>query len=296
MQSQKLFNNHVIDAKLIRLERIRWLILLFFCLCFLFIGYHIQQTSRFDWFHLLFFGLCILGYGYFLKVVALTFKQKGKPYLLKELIRSVSNESAYYPSSRLSMDQITMSGFFPENLLYVEGEDLILYKKDQVRFDVCELRVWCEEAITGGVDRIFSGVLMTFIVDLPMEGELLIWPKIRTKSMMRSTAPFFKRGASQLENRSSNTHNFFAIGSHLKKHFPFNGMIDFLNDHQSFEQPLYISVKNNIIFLALEYDDDQFEIGLFKQLNQSFANDQHQFIRDIEQLVSQVNQLLNETS
>lgn len=294
MQSFQTFYQDTIYAKLIRLERIRWAILLFFGISFLVVPYLIFFEEAVDWLHGLLYIFFLFVWYVSLKEVSKSFGLRGKRYLMAEVIRYASVNSVYYPMERLSNDQIQLSSFFPDVWIEMEGEDLLLHKTDEVSYDMCELKIWREDSIRGGVDLFFSGRLITFVCDHPFDGSIMAWPKSRAKSMELSAKSFFRLGAKPVSKYDSKTHLFYSVDTTASRNFPFALLESFFESNDSFEQPLYMSVKNNVIFLALESKEDQFEVRVLKGVTYHELERLHQQIRQIDQLVVSIHQILNQ--
>ncbi len=203
----RLYFNHTIHPELVRMDGERKRVLRLLAICILLtLGVWVFQVyvrilvvSMLLW--------LILGiYMYFLLSQFQKFKKRFKPRVVRLVLDFMDDDTLfgelkYFPEKKIPLDRFLSSGIFTTTADLYEGEDYIMGRIGDIRFEMCELLVREISRVRARLDDVFQGIFIHAVFNHPAKGILLILPRNDMARLIVSIRNFVAHGGVPLDEK-----------------------------------------------------------------------------------------------
>jgi len=270
----RLFYNRTLHAELVRQEKKRKQLILFFIMSivvFILSGllvYRLQMPSI-----SLLIWIPMAAYSSFLGWRMRKFKADFKPKIVQMILDFTKHDMTYSHKAFILKEKFLQSRFFHTNAPYYKGEDYIAGKIGRLNFELCELDVRDNSKVVGTIIPVFRGIFFRAKTAEDFEGEIVILPKTERPYLTRTIKDLIRRGDYQLNVKHPSFNDKFLtyISPNAKAsliiHDSFFGVLyDFA---AKINKKVYLSFADGHIYIAVWEPKDILEPNIFSS-NVSF--------------------------
>jgi hypothetical protein len=202
----RIYYNHTIHPELMRMERKRWrLIRLLVISGVLLLGVIVFEFYVNILVLSLVLAIPIVGYLIYLSYRIRRFMLTFKPHVLRLVLDFISQEPnmgrlEYNPEKGIDWGTFQQSQLFACKPAVFEGEDFISGRVGEMDFELSELRVEENSAISTGLEYVFKGIFLHAIFPEDTRGRVGIWPREVKHFYTRSIREFTWNGAENADH------------------------------------------------------------------------------------------------
>jgi hypothetical protein len=199
---------------------------------------------------------------------ARVFKNRFKPQIIPEILKTLDPEYRYYPGEHIAKDTFLRSGIFGVVPQLYRGEDYIKGRWGEWDFELSELVVRHPSLARGGMAVLFRGIFLHVATPLGYEGSALLLPQAEVNHLGRSIRAMLRRGAERRPvpiGVKDWKFAFFLNPQDTCRHlFPPSSLRAIADFQQQTGHRLYLSYRDGHYYLALEQPKDLLEPSVFR--------------------------------
>ena len=194
IQDFRLFYNRTLHAELLRQEKKRKRLILFFVMSvviFILSGwlvYYLQIPSV-----ALLIWIPMAMYSSFLGWQIGKFKADFKPKIVQMILDFNKHDMTYSHKAFIPKEKFLQSRFFSTKAPYYKGEDYIAGTIGKQHFELCELDVRENSKVIGSLIPVFRGIFFRAKTANEFEGEIVIIPKTERPYLTRTIKALIRR-------------------------------------------------------------------------------------------------------
>jgi Protein of unknown function (DUF3137) len=222
----------------------------------------------------------IVAYGFYLANRIRRFMLTFKPHVMRLVLNFVEEEPNmgrldYQAQGSLSFGTFKQSELFACKPAVFDGEDKVSGKVGEMDFELCELRVEQNSALSTGLEYVFKGIFLHAIFSEDTHGRVAIWPRDVKHFYTKSIREFTWSGAENVDDEImvDSFREMFTVYASPETHVagilsePMQEAI--VGYAEKTGKELYLSFLEKHIFLAVSEPRDILEPFLFRS-NLSF--------------------------
>jgi hypothetical protein len=224
---------------------------------------------------------------------ARVFKNRFKPQIIPEILKTLNPAYRYYPGEYIAQDTFVRSGIFGTVPQWYRGEDYIKGRWGEWDFELSELVVRHPSLARGGMSVLFRGIFLHVATPLGYEGRALLIPQQEVNHLGRSIRAIARTGGQRRPGPDADFDAVFAFFVapnspciHLFSPPQLRAIADF---QRQTKHRLYLSYQNGHYYLALDQPKNLLEPSIF-QSNIDFDRT-YQFYRQLSMLTGLIQQM-----
>jgi len=277
----RIYYNHTIHPELMRLERSRkrLLRLLFLSVILMLASLALGLYLRIAPLTLAMMIPFVL-YSVFLVSRIQRFLRTFKPHIVSLILDFIDNEVNYGTLSYDSKKFIPKSRFLESKLFaskaqFYVGEDYIKGKVGEMDFEMSELDVRENSAMSAKLEPVFQGIFLCALFNEPTEGSLAVWPRKERRFLTRSIKNYTWAGGQNVDEEImiENFRETFLVyateDTHVISILPEPMQEAILDFCAASKKDIYFSVHGREIYVGVSEPKDQLEPFIFRS-NMSF--------------------------
>ena len=292
MQNFRLFYNQTLHPELLRQERKRKQLILFFILSVVvlmlsgLVVYRLQLPSI-----ALLIWIPMAAYSSFLGWQMRRFKANFKPKIVQMILDFSQHQMTYSHKASIPQEKFLQSRFFSTKAPYYKGEDYIAGTIGRQHFEMCELDVRKPSKVGGTMIPQFRGIFFRAKTSNEFSGEIIIIPKTERPYRTRTIKELIRRGNFTFNVKYPGFNDKFItyasphINARLIIHNSFFGIL--YEFSKKINKKVYMSFAEGHIYIAVWEPKDILEPRIlssnvsFKLVNE-FYEDLYNIIQVIE--------------
>jgi hypothetical protein len=211
--------------------------------------------------------------------------QAFKPRLIPDILAFMKVDANYSPQGFISKDKFIKSGIFGVDPSFFRGEDMIVGKSGQIRFEICELLVIHPSEAKAKLEKIFDGVFLFTEYSQNCNGRVFLVPKSKWQRNSRGIKNMIRAGATELEKTGNTAFDarfrvFYDQTVNIKNILSARLQENMIKYHDFAKAEVYASFINSDFYLAMHESFDLLDSSLFRS-NLSFEKI-YGFFRDLQ--------------